>query len=186
MIRKLFLDMDGVITDFDTAACRRLNLDKSKLPEKQTWTSILDLWDGTEEEFWESLDERFWLFDVGFTPEAQEILELVEPYKPVLLTAPPKTGGATGKMLWIRNNLRDYWCDDRWFIGTGTEYLADQWHVLIDDAPHNINAWERNGGYGILVPRPWNNLRGEDVVGHIKTMIDWIEDYSHFAQGGTA
>jgi len=188
MIRKLFLDLDGVLADFDSAVIDYLNLDISGIDmSHRNWSTILNCFSGSEEEFWRALPEAFWQHYIPFTDEAKEILDMTEEYFPILLTCPTPYNGATGKMLWIKKHLPEFYNDGRWFIGCGKEFLSDKWHVLIDDADHNIYTWERNGGYGILVPRPWNNLRGEDPVEHIAKMINWYQEYGYmFAQGGTA
>lgn len=168
-----YLDLDGVIVDFAQGCIDWYTLDCT--PEDfKDWGFIFNFFSGSEKDFWEGLTDRFWL-GLNFTKEAKRILTLVEPMKPCILTSPARTG-AGGKQQWIRENLPDYFNEDRYLIGPAKHYLAHKNSLLIDDSEENVDRFRKgvkgNGGMAILVPRPWNRLRGNDVLKHIKTELD--------------
>jgi len=171
MINKIFLDMDGVITDFIPAIIDYYDME-CKPEDIRTWDGLHDYYVGTKEELWDNLPDDFWTYNMPWTPWAEELLDMIKLYNPIVLSMPPENGvGATGKIQWIRNNMPDYYKEDRWVITRDKTLLAARGNVLIDDAPHNIYSWERAGGYGILVPAPWNLRRGEDVIKRVEKML---------------
>jgi 5'(3')-deoxyribonucleotidase len=173
-----FLDLDGVIVDFAQGCIDWYNLDCT--PEDFTeWGAIFDFFTGKEIDFWEGLTDKFWI-GLGFTKEAKRILTLVGPMKPCILTSPSHIGGSGGKQQWIKENLPDYYNEERYLIGPAKNYMAHKNSLLIDDAEENVDKFRKgvngNGGHAILVPRPWNRLRGNDVLKHIKTELDKIKE----------
>lgn len=169
---KWFLDLDGVIVDFIAGIIKFWNL-KCTHNDIKTWESLYDFFDGTEEEFWAPLPEIFWE-NLGFTPEAEAILDLIAPFKPTILTAPPWTG-ASGKQRWIRKHLPEYFDHGRYLIGPDKDIVAGPGRVLIDDGEHNIDAWVEAGGLGILVPRPWNRNREQNTFDWVTCAVRYME-----------
>jgi len=167
--KQLFLDMDGVLSDFGTAVIRHYSL-PVELYELDSWWKIIDIYCETYEgktvnDFWNGFDYLFWV-NIPKTKECDTILAMVEQYKPVLLTTcSSKRDGssAAGKLTWIAKYLPDYYADGRYFIGASDKsVVSGENKVLIDDSQDNYNNWWRKGGEGILVPRPWN-LMGDKV-----------------------
>ena len=154
MKQKIFLDVDGVLADFSGAAINLLDLDITN-DDITHWNSILEYAGMSVTQFWSHFDDNFWANLVKKTPECDEIVKLLEEYRPCLLTAPPFIG-AGGKQEWIRKNLPDFFYDGRYLIGPAKEYVAHKNAILIDDSDANIEEWKEQGGTGILVPRPWN------------------------------
>ena len=169
---KYFLDLDGVIVAFAEGVIKWYNLDCTPEDFKK-WGAIFNFFTGSEATFWEGLTDKFWL-GLEFTKEAKRILTLVEPLKPCILTSPSHTS-AGSKQQWIKENLPDYFNDGRYLIGPAKHFGAHSESVLIDDAEENIDKFKNEGGHVILVPRPWNRLRGNDVLEHIKTELDKIK-----------
>ena len=171
-ILRVFLDLDGVIIDFAQGCIDWYNLDCT--PEDFLhWGAIFKYFNGNESEFWDGLTHKFWL-GLKFTKEAKRILTLVDPLKPCLLTSPP-WHGAGGKQDWIQNEMPDYFKDGRYLIGPAKHYAAWKESVLIDDSEDNIEKFKDAGGHAIMVPRPWNNLRGKDVLKHIKNGLNVVK-----------
>ena len=169
---RYFLDLDGVIIAFAEGVIKWYNLDCSPEDFKK-WGAVFNFFSGSEKVFWEGLTDKFWL-GLEFTKEAKRILTLVEPLKPCILTSPSHTS-AGSKQQWIKENLPDYFNDGRYLIGPAKHFGAHSESVLIDDAEENIDKFKNEGGHVILVPRPWNRLRGNDVLEHIKTELDKIK-----------
>ena len=118
-------------------------------------------------EFWTNFTSDFWT-NLPKMKDADMILALVEPYKPVILSAHPGVGiGACieGKVRWLAENAPEYVDNDRYiFSGRVKAHLAHPNAILIDDHEQTVNAWNAGGGDGILVPRRGNAYEGCDVI----------------------
>lgn len=171
MRMRLFLDLDGVIVAFAEGVIKWYDLDCTPEDFKE-WGAIFNFFTGSETEFWQGLTDKFWV-GLGFTKEAKRILTLVGPMKPCILTSPSHTS-AGSKQQWIKENLPDYFKDGRYLIGPAKHFGAHAESLLIDDSEENIDKFIEAGGYAILVPRPWNRLRGKDVLAHLKKELkEW-------------
>ena len=136
---KVFMDMDGVLTDFD-GAVKKLNAaaglgDKATPPQKQ---KMYDAIDEAGESFWSEME---WL------PEGKKLWSVVKKYNPVLLSSPGQFLHAVpGKKKWIDKNLPGVT-----LIPSTSKYeYAERDAVLIDDMYKNIEPWRDQGGIGIL------------------------------------
>lgn len=168
MKKQIFVDLDGVLVDFVVGA-EAFYGKKHNHPEDWGFHYEED-WGMSPEEFWTGLDVNFWT-NLPWTTDAELILALVEPYDPVILTAPPLSGGGlVGKVAWIRKNLPAYFKDKRYLIGSGKQYAAHPAALLIDDKEENAEQFTEAGGTGILWPQPWNSNRHL-----IDTRIEWLQ-----------
>lgn len=153
MIKTIFLDMDGVITDFNKAVCDEFNLPYPPRiyhffpeirPEVDDFCTI---------EFWQNLE---WMHDGRDVLRAiMGTLGLEKIY--FLSGMMPNVESGTGKMMWIRDNLPLY-SNRVIFHGLKVpkSFLARPDTLLIDDKDENVEEFVAAGGQGILVPRPWN------------------------------
>lgn len=143
MTQTLFLDLDGVLADFDKTAGAILGTDN---------TYKFEFVHGNRE-FWRRLDEvpdLFASFDP--MPDAYELWDAVKHLDPVILTALPKTNAASvdqQKRDWVSRHLgptvRVITCeteDKPKFCRAGD--------VLVDDRAVNRSAWWAAGGDFIL------------------------------------
>jgi hypothetical protein len=173
MSKKIFLDMDGVVADF-TAGTDRLypetNLSQSKyqnLRGDEAW-NILDRCDVSPQEFWGSMDKAFWA-GLPKTHEADEIFKLCSYYvgreNICFLTSPCLTDGCSdGKREWAYTYfpgvpiiLTMSACTKSGFPSYPPKsFMANPNGILIDDHTKNVREWNKLGGVGFLVPRPWN------------------------------
>jgi 5'(3')-deoxyribonucleotidase len=153
MINTVFLDMDGVITDFNKSVCEQFNLPYPPqvyyfFPEIRPQVNAF-----CDRLFWQNLE---WMHDGRDILRA--ITELFEPEKVYLLTKiMPNVESASGKMIWIQNNLPVYF--SRVIItslGVPKSFMARPDVLLIDDNDKFVNEFREVGGKAILVPRPWN------------------------------
>lgn len=142
---EIYLDMDGVITDFD-AMCLYLleyyNGMYKKEPEK-FWEIIKN----NSPKFWENMP---WTFD------GKELYKyLKNNFKKItILSAHPQTGKNVckiGKAKWIKRelgNISYIFC-----YGIEKQLYAKDNAILIDDSKRNIKQWEKSGGIGVLHKR---------------------------------
>lgn len=153
MINTVFLDLDGVITNFNKAVCAKFDLPYPPqtyhfFPKIRSQVN-----DFCDKSFWQNLE---WMDD------GRDILgmitEVFEPEKIYLLTKMmPNVGAASGKMAWIQDNLLLY--SDRVILmtlGVSKTLLAQPDTLLIEDCDKYFAEFVAAGGQGILVPRLWN------------------------------
>ena len=136
----IYLDMDGVITDFDKQFKDAFGM----LPRE-----FEDAF-GTEK-FWEKIEERgvgFWR-GMEWMPGGKELYNRISQYNHYLLSSPSKSETSRiGKHMWKKDKTpntklilaRSY----------NKKNYADKSNILIDDRESNIQQWREAGGIGIL------------------------------------
>lgn len=139
---QLWLDMDGVLADFDSAACAALGTDNTY---KWEWIH------GTKA-FWAGLNANpnFFL-DLPPMRDAWFLLESVRHLKPKVLTALPKTGAdavAAQKREWIARHVGDL--EVVTCLTREKPDYCQPGDVLVDDRAVNRAAWEKKGGRYVL------------------------------------
>jgi hypothetical protein len=88
-----------------------------------------------------------------------------------MATSPTKCpDSVAGKLEWIHENMPS-WMHRQFAITPRKERLANPHAILIDDLEPNITRFERRGGHGVLVPRPWNRLWGQDPFEAVERQI---------------
>jgi len=177
MIDKVFLDMDGVLTDFLGAAARFLNL-PCDINDMTHWNAVLDYYYGTPEQFWQDLPEHFWSDYIGWMPDGIRIWNVVKEYNPIILTCPGLFSGGQGKINWLRTQLPEIYNAGNYLIGPTKSVVSRKNCVLIDDSDANIEEWKSEGGYGILVPRLWNMasyFANVDIPDYIHRSLRYLE-----------
>lgn len=129
---RLFLDLDGVLADFD----RGVKAVTGKRPEE---LKLRDMWRALAKapDFYGTLE---------FMHDAEELWEFCRPFRPTILTGLPLGRWAPPqKERWVRRMLGAdvpiITCmsrDKHNYSGPG--------HVLVDDRASTREAWERAGG----------------------------------------
>ena len=157
---KVFLDLDGVLVNFGEGTYRVFGKDYDYLTSCPKWLYFED-WGISFDEF-DSVCGLDFFAGLRWMHDGKQILKAVESkFKDMyLLTTPmPNSGSWTGKMLWIERHLPQH---KKQTIMTRVpkSILAGPDTLLIDDKDENIAEFVVAGGQGILVPRPWNELRG--------------------------
>jgi len=173
MIKTVFLDMDGIITDFNKAVCEKFDLPYPPqvyhfFPKIRSQVN-----DFCNELFWQNLE---WMDD------GHDILRMVtkrfDTKNIYLLTkVMPNIESASGKMMWIRDNLPIYL--DRVIImtlGVPKSLLAQPDTLLIEDCDKYVDGFREAGGKALLVPRPWNraHLQANRTVEIVKEFLERI------------
>lgn len=175
-MKRIYLDVDGVLADFSGAVVKHYGIPDH--PTESYWYWIIDKFKeknpgSTESDFWEGLDKDFWL-SIEETKEAREIYALAKWYgrgeEPILATS-PSYDSAGWKQLWIRQHFPDVFYQGRYVLSPSKHLLARSNRVLVDDYYVNIDKWIMGGGFGILVPRPYNENRDKDVLDHIASRL---------------
>ena len=144
---KVYLDMDGVIANFD----KRFK-DLSGMGPKEFESKY------GKNKFWDFIDEdnkvSFWV-GIPVMPGAKELVNAVKKYNYELLTAPSvKKQSYLGKILWVRNHSDVLGGKPRInFKKAKEKHLVkpqlEKTDILIDDREDTIDRWNSAGGTGI-------------------------------------
>ena len=172
---QLFLDMDGVLIDWNSGvhALHDIPLTPGVWPYKlgpAGWNFHRQLGMTTEQLF-KGQDRKFWA-NLQWITDGKEILEVCEKYFDdtiCLLTSPYDADGVVdGRKDWIKREMPKY--VERHLIGAYKTACAHPAAILIDDYEDNVQNWRKAGGIGILVPRPYNSLWSASL-----TPAAWVE-----------
>jgi len=150
----IFLDMDGVVADYVSAALLALKLDLNTPVTTMDMAECLGI---TKKEFYEPqvADIDFWI-NINPYPWTQELVALAQEVGEVYIsTAPSRHRGVGDKIEWCRRHLGK-WTQGRVMVGKPKFLLAGPGRTLVDDHPDNCEAFIKWGGKSILFPRPWN------------------------------
>ncbi len=177
---KVWLDLDGVITDFNG----RLHHELGLYLNYKDWPYTPGLWDYFDEVPGASrsringvCDEDFWA-GMSWMYDGSDILDVLEEKYGAeniyLLTCPmPNPGSWTGKYQWVVDHLpEDY--QDRLIVTRAPKWkFAGPDTILFDDCDENVNKFRACGGEAVLVPRPWNSQHEDSwcTVGCVRNSI---------------
>lgn len=138
----IYLDMDGVLTDF--------------MKQLETYTGIKD---GREFEkkrgtkaFWDEIDKggiKYWS-EMPWMSDGKKTWSYLKGKNVKILSAPAKTipESSRGKHIWVNKNLGNVELILR--AADKKQEFAKKDTILIDDMKENIDQWKAKGGIGIL------------------------------------
>ncbi|MCQ1535795.1 hypothetical protein FTO70_08920 [Methanosarcina sp. KYL-1] len=154
----LFLDMDGVLTDF-TGACEQLG------------EHMMSWYVSDKDRFWKRVTEAgvgFWS-DMPWMGGGRELHGFLKccGFSPTILSALPYpdrkaalANARKGKIAWLRNELGPAYADEAILCFRPEKALhSAPARVLIDDNSKNICEWEEAGGIGILHKNTTRTIR---------------------------
>ena len=145
----IYLDMDGVIADFDQRFLDLSGMTPDKYKDKYGMN-----------QFWDFIDEenkiRFWA-GIPVMSGAKKLIDYVSQYDYEILTAPSiKKQSRLGKMIWLRKihpnlfpntpkvNFKP--AKEKHQVKT----TLTKTDILIDDKASTVDTWNSSGGTGIL------------------------------------
>lgn len=175
---QIFIDMDGVFVDFLGGCFDWFEPEDKTMDDWPTgvWGDdklLKEMFGYSGNMFWRMLNEYFWS-NLKWQPDGKDFIKYISPFKPVILTSPAYKS-ATGKQIWIRNNVSEYYKDRRYLIGPAKKYIARPNAILIDDCDKNIEDWVKAGGVGILYPRKWNRFHKIADDDSLDFVISYVE-----------
>ena len=149
---RLYLDLDGVLADFDAAFPSVFGMDHRSMADDDMWAKInahpsffrdLPLCPGAYDAFWELAD-----------------------YEPIILTACPRTNYqhvAGQKRAWVREHFGPHVTVLPVMGGHNKPlFMHSEGDILVDDFRKNCDAWEKAGGVA-LHHRSWPESIGAIV-----------------------
>jgi hypothetical protein len=146
---KVYLDMDGVLADFDQRFRDLSGMEPRDFENKYG-----------KKAFWNLIDEenkiKFWV-GIPIMDGAAALVDAVKDYNYELLTSPSaKKQSYLGKILWVRNNTGNVFPSKPRinFKKAKEKHLVkpqlSQTDILIDDREDTIERWNAAGGTGIV------------------------------------
>jgi hypothetical protein len=161
---KIYIDLDGVLTDFAKALSDLLGekVDPKEhihLSDEQ-WSKV----NGAGESFWADMD---------WYAGGHEVWEAAKRHNPTILSSPSRHDSSrAGKREWVRKNLGDVPV----VLEVRKEKYAAPDAVLVDDLRKNIDRWEKAGGKGILHRNAEDTIRKiEEVMGMSKEAFKTVK-----------
>lgn len=137
MVRQFFVDMDGVLADFDTHHENVFGL----RPNKQT-DNIVD---------WSHVNNHENFFsNIPPMPDMRELWEYVSVYQPIILTGVPKSvqSASNNKESWVRKHLGPD-IEIRCCLSKEKCLHANPGDILVDDWTKYQHLWLAKGGVWI-------------------------------------
>jgi 5'(3')-deoxyribonucleotidase len=143
----LYVDLDGVITDFIKGYYELTGIDISG--------SFHD-----DPKFWDPIVKAgydFWI-NLEWTKDGKKLWKYIEKYNPKILSAPSRENDSRiGKHDWVKRELPGV----HLILRTAehkTEF-ANPYSILIDDLPKNIENWIKAGGIAIYHTSTENTIK---------------------------
>ena len=142
---QLYVDMDGVLADWEYGAGQILNQpwNGSRQEDRDFWKKLHSLPDDEYQKHWATLP---WL------PQGKILWKYVSKFNPIILSKPDKAPKfrslcEAGKAEWCKNNLNP---NTRYIFSTEKWRMASPNAILIDDMAKNTIPFEDHGGAAIL------------------------------------
>jgi len=159
----IYLDLDGVCTNFIKSAIYANNLNYEKTVEK--WKSeyigvfeACKVFGISNKIFWENIEkngESFWADMETYSWFDNLYNSLKSVGEVFFLTSPSLSPySLSGKLKWMQKKLGKNF--KNYIITPNKHLLASKNSYLIDDYPKNIEKFNNAGGNGILFPQYWN------------------------------
>jgi len=143
-MKNIYLDMDGVIADFDKRYIELFNITTKQSERDKKWVQFFDKF--IEERHFATLD---------LMPEAIELMDYLKSTGiPIIILSSTSSENRDNeirpqKMEWLKKHKIDFPV----ILVPGARLKKDYAtpdSILIDDTSKNIDDWRREGGIGIL------------------------------------
>ena len=176
----IYLDMDGVCTDFASAGILANGRDPAEVfrlwrnsfpgeyhPYTVMGIEMESFWEAVAadgESFWVNLQEYEWFSEL--LRSLQNIGEVV-----FLTSGSYAPWSLSGKLKWLQKRFgRDF----QGYVFTARKHLlAKPATILIDDYDANVAAFQKHGGKAVLFPQVWN--ANHDVIDRLGFTLDAVE-----------
>lgn len=156
--KTVFMDMDGVIADFDRQYRELFNRDAKK---DDSFTCV---------QFVQQQPNFF--RNIPILPQGLELFNLLKnKYRVIFLTTPMTSIDSCkrDKIEWVKENLGDH---DVFFAIDKSQFVEDDNSILIDDRRSNLENWINAGGTSIKFPQSNEKILNiiEETFNPVKTI----------------
>lgn len=178
-----FIDMDGVLCDYNKAIHQRFKIDPSvytnpvNLGRFELASILAEQYNIPKGVFYSKRGDTFYE-NLEWTPEGQDLLKLLESHfgkeNCYIFTNPGLNAEDwASKVRWLQNNTKGYVSKGRVLMGKPKWVAANSGSYLFDDKDSNIKEFNEAGGIGVLIPRQWNSAFSEanNVLDLVKTRL---------------
>lgn len=137
----IYLDLDGVIADFDKRFTELAGMGPREYEDSFG-----------REKFWDFIDIKHkikFFSKMDWMPEGKKLYNFIKQFDHKLLSAPSKNDASkVGKRIWAKENTPE----TQLILSPAhnKKNYADKSNILIDDRESNIQQWREAGGIGIL------------------------------------
>jgi 5'(3')-deoxyribonucleotidase len=157
-IRHVFLDMDGVISDFVTAALALHGREDAVADWPVGEWHVSKALGISSSQFWREINlqgHAFWA-ELPAYSWMDELVEKIREYAPFTILSSPSLVPEclSGKVWWLQQHFAKGFRD--FLIGPHKHHCAKPDVVLIDDSDENVQRFRAHGGQAILFPQVWN------------------------------
>ena len=172
-------DLDGVLGDFTTAACK-VHGKEGYVSDK--WNFFED-WGLTVDQFWEpihALGDDFYEFYVKPYPWMAPLLSNIDSVDDFIIMSHPAgehPSEYSGKRVWVDKYVNK-WFDRKvtLIVGGDKHLLAGPDRLLLDDNDKNVADFVKAKGYALLFPQRWNKHKADPsglLMGVYKGLNAW-------------
>ena len=155
--RKIFLDLDGVMADFEGHYLTKFGHAHDSVNDPQMWRNI-----NSCDDWWTTMVKMH---------THDELWEAIKEYNPTVLTGCPISKyehAAEGKKIWCENIFGSDVPVITCLSKNKQNHMINKGDILIDDMEKNCNNWTEAGGHAILFdPR---NIK--EVINEIRALMD--------------
>lgn len=146
---RIFVDMDGVLTDFQKKMSEIIGephdesrYDADPQYRKRMWKAFAD---------YQKQGGEVW-YELDFLPDANQLLKFIQRHQPEILSAAgaSKHKGKDQKERWVRENIPFPIKTNIVPSAADKRQFAGPKHILIDDKEKALGPWRAAGGIGIL------------------------------------
>lgn len=169
--KQIFLDIDGVLADFELHVKNKFGIKISETPKNEVP--------------WASMDHDFYA-SIPVFDGAKFFYTRLREFPTKFLSGTLISDGCwSGKAQWVREQMgRDSWIlQDLMLCASNAKFLvAGSNRILVDDREKNIDQWIEAGGIGIYIENPPTVETYEQAFGIINSLPDNITEAQAFAQ----
>ena len=139
MNKQIFLDLDGVMADFEGHFESLFGVAHNSMSDKEMWEKINS--------------EQHYFLDLPLMDGATDFFKSIEKYNPIILTSCPRTNyirAALQKKEWVKNHLsKDLLVLPMLGGKNKALFMKKDGDILIDDMKKNCDSWSEHNGYAI-------------------------------------
>jgi len=176
---RLFVDLDGVCSDFDTAAAKLcdIDLEDEGIREHLKGNGRIDKYI-SDEEMWNRIrkEGEDWWANMEILPWAKDLYDMLKKESPMVafLSSPSNNPScASGKLMWIKKHFdtKDF------IISPRKQFCAGPNTLLIDDTLKKVKEFRKYGGHAFLWPSPLAIMDGDkDIDDVLKELKNYIRE----------